>query len=123
MAHPRRTIRTLVWNPDDIVAVYASLFGKSEPYAFMDLPRDQRGFMWADQILHDGRPIGVATSRGYSYYFREMLSLATIDVDEAEIGRPVTVLWGRPGGPQREIRATIAPAPYKSDNRRADLFR
>lgn len=123
VAHPRRTIRTLVWNPDDIVAVYASLFGKSEPYAFMDLPRDQRGFMWADQILHDGRPIGVATSRGYSYYFREMLSLATIDVDEAEIGRPVTVLWGRPGGPQREIRATIAPAPYKSDNRRADLFR
>jgi vanillate/3-O-methylgallate O-demethylase len=35
----------------------------------------------------------------------------------------VTVIWGNPGEPQKEIRAVVAPAPYKRDNRRADLFK
>src|SRR3712207_8445384 len=50
--------------------------------------------------------VGVATSRGYSYYFREMLSLCTIDVGHAEVGTPVTVHWGNPGGPQRSEEHT-----------------
>jgi Glycine cleavage system T protein (aminomethyltransferase) len=119
-AAPRRTIRTLVWNPDDVAKVYGSLFQKgARPYDWMEMPRDQRGFMYCDRVLSGGRDIGATTSRGYSYWFREMLSLATIDVAEAEIGREVSVLWGAPGHPQIEIRATIAPAPYKEDNRRA----
>lgn len=31
------------------------------------------------------------------------------------------MLWGSPGTPQKRIRATVAPAPYQQDNRRADL--
>ncbi len=119
--HPRRTIRTLVWNAADVTDVYASLFRDGDPYTFMDIPRDQRGFMWADQVLDHHKPVGIATSRGYSYYFRQMLSLAVIDIDHADIGTEVEVLWGNPPGPQRRIRAQVAPAPYKSDNRRADL--
>jgi vanillate/3-O-methylgallate O-demethylase len=72
-------------------------------------------------VLHKGNDVGVATSRGYSYHFREMLSLCTIDVAQAEIGTEVTVIWGNPGDRQKEIRAVVAPAPYKTDNRRADL--
>ncbi len=119
-AAPRRMIRTLVWNPDDVAAVYASLFRKdTRPYDWMEMPRDQRGFMYCDRVLRNGRDIGTTTSRGYSYFFREMLSLATLDVGEAEIGGAVSVLWGAPDRPQIEIRATVAPAPYKQDNRRA----
>ena len=121
VANPRRTIRTLVWNAEDVADVYKSLFRSGEPYPIMELPRDQRGFMWADQVCKNGNLIGVATSRGYSYHFREMISLATIDIEHAEIGTPVTVIWGKPDGPQKEIRATIAPAPYKKDNRRLDV--
>jgi len=120
-ANPRRTIRTLVWNAEDVLDVQASLFRPGENYPFMDMPRDQRGFMWADRVTRDGELVGVATSRGYSYYFREMLSLCTIDVAHADIGTPVIVHWGNPGGPQKEIRATVAPAPYKTDRRREDL--
>ncbi|MGD6741892.1 aminomethyl transferase family protein [Streptomyces sp. BH106] len=120
-ACPRRTIRTLVWNADDVLDVQASLFRPGENYPFMDMPRDQRGFMWADKVTVDGKFVGVATSRGYSYYFREMLSLCTIDLAHAEIGTRVTVHWGTPDGPQKEIRATVAPAPYKTDRRRANL--
>ncbi|MGO9931464.1 MAG: glycine cleavage T C-terminal barrel domain-containing protein [Steroidobacteraceae bacterium] len=114
-------MRTLVWNADDVIDVYASLYRKGTPYHIMEMPRDQRGFMYADKVLRNGKEVGVATSRGYSYYFREMLSLCTIDVEHAEIGKGVTVVWGNPGEPQKDVRATVARAPYKQDNRRIDL--
>ncbi len=121
VANPLRTMRTLVWNVDDVVDVYASLFRAGKPYHYMDMPRDQRGFMYADKVIKGGKIVGVATSRGYSYYFRQMLSLCTIDMEHSAPGTEVAVIWGDPGEPQREIRATVAPAPYKKDNRRADL--
>ncbi|MER7606175.1 hypothetical protein [Nocardioides sp. NPDC127503] len=120
-ANPRRVIRTLVWNADDVLDVQASLFRQGENYPFMDMPRDQRGFMWADRVTRDGELVGVSTSRGYSYFFREMLSLCTLDVAHSDIGTALTVHWGNPDGPQKEIRATVAPAPYKTDRRRSDL--
>lgn len=120
-AEPRRVIRTLVWNEDDVIDVYASLFKQGQPFDFMEMPRDQRGFMYADKVLKGDTVAGVTTSRGYSYYFRKMLSLATIDVEHAEPGTELTVIWGNPGHPQKAIRATVAPAPYKQDNRRADV--
>ncbi|MDH4842252.1 aminomethyl transferase family protein [Pseudomonas sp. BN505] len=122
VANPRRVMRTLVWNGDDVADVHASYFQKDQaPYQFMEMPRDQRGFMYADRVVRDGRDVGVTTSRGYSVYFREMLSLCTIDVAHAEIGTEVTVIWGEPGRRQKQIRARVAAAPYKQDNRRADL--
>jgi vanillate/3-O-methylgallate O-demethylase len=121
VASPKRLMRTLVWNPQDIIDVYASQFRQEQPYDYMEMPRDQRGFMYADKVVKNGKPVGVATSRGYSFYFREMLSLCTIDVAQSEPGTEVTVVWGNPGTPQKEIRATVAPAPYKADNRRANL--
>ncbi|WP_332812488.1 hypothetical protein [Sphingomonas sp.] len=121
VANPRRLIRTLVWNADDVVDVYASLFRAGKPYHFMEMPRDQRGFMYADKVLAGDKEVGVATSRGYSYFYREMLSLCVIDVAHSEPGTEVVVVWGEPGEPQREIRARVAPAPYKPDNRRVDL--
>ena len=122
LAAPRRVIRTLVWNGDDVAQVYASLFQKEHtPFQFMEMPRDQRGFMYADRVLRNGLDVGVTTSRGYSFYFREMLSLCTIDIAHADIGTEVSVVWGEPDQLQKEIRATVAAAPYKQDNRRADL--
>jgi vanillate/3-O-methylgallate O-demethylase len=121
LADPKRTIRTLVWNAEDVADVYASLFREGPSYDFMEMPRDQRGFMYADKVVRDGQIVGVTTSRGYSYSFRKMLSLCTIDVQHAEPGTEVIVVWGNPGHPQKKIRATVAPAPYKQDNRRADV--
>jgi vanillate/3-O-methylgallate O-demethylase len=50
-----------------------------------------------------------------------MLSLCVIDVEHGEPGTDVTVVWGNPGEPQREIRAKVAAAPYKKDSRRVDV--
>jgi vanillate/3-O-methylgallate O-demethylase len=120
-ANPTRQIRTLVWNPDDVADVHASLYREGDPYTFMEMPRDQRGFMWADKVLSNDSEAGVSTSRGYSYFFREMLSLAVMDIEQAEIGSEVVVVWGNPGGPQKEIRARVQPAPYKQDASKGDL--
>jgi vanillate/3-O-methylgallate O-demethylase len=120
-ATPRRVIRTLVWNSQDVMAVHESLYEPGEPYGFMDMPRDQRGFMWADKVMIGDRLVGVATSRGYSYFFRQMLSLCTLDIASAEIGTEVTVIWGTPGQRQMTIRARVERAPYKTDKRREDL--
>ena len=89
----------------------------------MEMPRNILGCVFADTVIKDGKLVGVSTSRCYSYYFRQMLSLCVLDVALCEPGTEVTVVWGRPGTPQKPIRATVAPAPYKRDNRRADVSR
>jgi vanillate/3-O-methylgallate O-demethylase len=121
VAHPTRTSVTLVWNPDDVLDVFASLLRKIDIYDFMDLPRSQKWQMRADKVLKGGKLVGVATSRGLSVYFREMLSLCVIDLEYAVPGTEVTVIWGSPGGLQKEIRATVGRVPYKKDNSRIDL--
>lgn len=122
--NPSRVIRTLVWNAEDVQDVHNSYFGKGEPYRFMDMPRDQRGFAWNDRVIRGSQTVGIATSRGYSYHFREMLSLAVMDVGHSEIGTEVEVVWGEPGTRQKLVRAHVAPAPYADpSDRRIDLRR
>jgi len=87
----------------------------------MDLPRAWRWQMRTDKVLKDGKLVGAATSRGYSVYFRKMLSLCVIDVAHAAPGTEVILIWGSPGKRQKEIRATVAPVPYKPDRSRGDL--
>jgi vanillate/3-O-methylgallate O-demethylase len=120
-AHPRRVLRTLEWNAEDVAEVQNSLLHEGEHYDYMEMPRDQRGYMWADRVEVDGQLVGIATSRGYSYYFRKMLSLATLDLTHAGIGSEVSVIWGAPGHPQKRIRAVVQSAPYKTDRSRGDL--
>lgn len=122
MAAPMRKLVTLIWNADDCIDVQASLFrGDEQPYDFMDMPRQQQFCMNAHKVMLGDRLVGVATSRGFSYSFRQMLSHAVIDIAQAAPGTEVTVIFGDPGTRQKPIRATVAPSPYKTDNRRADL--
>jgi len=41
-----------------------------------------------------------------------MISLAFIERENAALGNEVVVLWGSPGWPQKQIRATVARFPY-----------
>ncbi|TAI64741.1 aminomethyltransferase family protein [Bradyrhizobium sp. Leo170] len=112
---------TLEFDSRDVVDIYASLFRGGEPYDFMDIPHPQRWVVWADQVLESGRPVGISSTPGYSLYFRRVLAIAFLNPEAATLGSQVEVVWGTPGTPQRTIRATVHPAPYKKDNRRADL--
>ena len=55
--------------------------------------------------------------RTVSPTLRAMISLCVIGRDHAAPGTGVTVVWGRPGTPQREIRATVTALPFKPDRR------
>ena len=122
VAAPRRGIVTLVWNAEDVKDVYDSLFNAhDEPYDFMDWPRAQWFAMYASSVRSGGTEIGSTTSRGYSYYFREVLSHGVLDLEHTEPGTEVLVKWGDPGHPVKNVRARVHTYPYKRDNRRADL--
>lgn len=127
---PDRTLVTLEWDSEDVVDVYASLYQNDDTFKYMDMPHQLKRAMVADSVLVDGEEVGVATMRGYSYYFREMLSLCVIDPEYSEPGTEVTVLWGEGHNPQsptvedhaqKEVRARVAQTPYKEDKRHEDL--
>lgn len=124
VAEPRRQMRTLVWNSEDVIDVVASYFRKDvRPFDFMEWPREFLGSVQANEVLSAGRRVGIATSRCYSYTFREMISLCVIDVEHAEPGTEVELIWGSGESPRKRIRATVAQAPYKDDHRRSESAR
>ena len=125
VANPKRTVATLRWNPEDVVDIYASLLQPGEEYKTIDLPTSppwtQGMNSHADHLLKDGRPIGWSSGTIYSYWFREVLSHACIDVDQDEIGNEVTVQWGDHGGRIKDVRATVERFPYLTDPRNSDV--
>ena len=120
-ANKRRTWVSLEWNAEDIIDVYASLMRPGPHYDYMDLPKNFLETIDTDTVFKDGKPVGVATSRGFSYYFRKTISHCVIDVEYSAPGTEVEVLWGQPGHPQKLIRAVVHPSPYKQDRRREDV--
>lgn len=121
VAHPQRVVVTLVFDPDDVLKLFASLFGDGPVYQPFGIPNQPYYMCWIDWILKDGKKVGHATQPIYSRFFRKALALSFIDVELSQPGTRVSVLWGNPGEPQMELRATVAPAPYKQTDRRADL--
>lgn len=122
VANPRRKMVTLEWNTEDIIDVYASQFRPGEPYTNMDEPyhfnhEDATNTLYADQVLKDGKLIGVSSGRAYSHNYRKMISLCSLDVKYGNLGTEVTVLWGNPGTRQKEIHATVSRFPYFDKNR------
>ncbi len=114
---------TLVWDGDDVEHSLGTLFhGRGDTAKFIDLPLANYATLPYDKVLKEGKAIGVSTYTGYTYNERVMISLAVIDVGHSEPGEQVTVIWGEEARgsskptverhQQREIRATVAAAPY-----------
>ncbi len=124
-ANPRRQVVTLEWNPDDVVDVYASQFRREEPYMEMEpvhfAQAGGRNALYADQVLKNGKVVGISSGRTYSLYYRQMISMCSINTEHSAIGREVSILWGNPGTRQKEIRAKVARFPYLNENRNENV--
>jgi vanillate/3-O-methylgallate O-demethylase len=118
---PTRERVTLVWDDDDVVDTYASLFAEGAIHKFIDLP--DTASRWSethyDAVRKDGELVGISKYPGYLYYTREMLSLAAVDEAYSEPGTEVVMEWGERTDKRRverheptDIRATVAPSPY-----------
>jgi glycine cleavage system aminomethyltransferase T len=119
---PGRVLAGLTWNADDVAGVLSSVLFASSPAEIpdqMDIPRLPGPSF--DRVLAGGSAVGVSTGRTLSPTLRAMISLCVIDPVLAAPGTPVTVVWGRPGTQQREIRATVSALPFKPDHRRTDV--
>lgn len=121
---------TLIWNPEDVVAVYASQFTPGQQAQFMDFPANpiwtaHSTIVFADDVLHQGRPIGISSGRMFSSSYHSMISLAFLDEPLAQEGTQVEIIWGDPGTHQRHIRATVGRYPmlHLPKNRTIDLTR
>jgi glycine cleavage system aminomethyltransferase T len=116
---PGRVLAGLTWNAADVAAVLGSMLGGGELPDQMDMPRLAGPSF--DQVLAGGAPAGVSTGRTVSPTLRAMISLVVVDRAYAAPGTAVTVIWGRPGTSQREIRAVVTALPFKPDHRRLDV--
>ncbi|KAH7009577.1 glycine cleavage T protein [Ilyonectria destructans] len=119
---PPNAFVTLVWDAADVVDVYSSHFTDT-PYAYMEIPRAPIGKVEGSTVYAstEGKVVGCALSRCYSYWFKQMISLAIIDKRFSTLGTTVVVKWGPEGKPQKMIKAVVHRAPYKEDKRRHRL--
>ena len=74
----------------------------------------------SDAVMIGGKLVGISQWSAYSANAHGFLSLALMDLDHAEPGTEVTLLWGEPDSRRpsvdrhqvREIRATVEPATF-----------
>jgi vanillate/3-O-methylgallate O-demethylase len=118
---PRRQKVTLIWNSDDVAAALGTLFQPGTHAKYLELPKARYALFQIDQVHKGGQAIGLSMDAGYIANEHLMVSLATVDIEHAEPGTDVTLLWGETepstkplveSHRQVEIRATVAPAPY-----------
>ena len=121
LANPQRTVATLRWNAEDVIDIYASHLRPGEEYRSIDMPTTPSWhggfFAHADHIVRAGKEIGFSSGTTYSYHFREVLSMATLDIDCAKPGTEVIVQWGDHGRRIKQVRATVERYPYLSEGR------
>ncbi len=131
---PHRRKVTFEWNPEDVVAAYATMFEDGPNVKYMDWPLSNYASSSYDKIMNGSKMVGLSMFGGYSYNERRMLSLGTVDPDVKE-GDVLSLVWGEPDGGsekttvepsrQTEIRVKVSPVPYSRDAREsyADSWR
>lgn len=125
--HPHRKKVTLLWNSEDVVRIFASLFQQGDRYKYMDMPASHYATYPYDAVYQNGNVVGFSLYPIYTSNFRRWISLALLDENAAEYGSELKILWGEPNGGtakpaverhvQTEVRATVAPCPIADDAR------
>lgn len=118
---PHRKKMTLVWEPEDVVRVFSSLFNEGDRYKFMDMPASHYATYPYDAVMKGGEQVGISCYPVYSSNFRRWISLCMLDPSVAQEGNELKVLWGEPNGGsnkpsverhvQTEMRATVTECP------------
>jgi vanillate/3-O-methylgallate O-demethylase len=118
----KRTKVTLQWSDSDAADVLDdALFpGHGLPAKYMSLPLPMYATFQSDAVVKDGVVVGVSQWPCYTANANHFISLALIDTEQAAPGTELTLQWGEPNSRRptvephevREIRATVAPAPY-----------
>ena len=119
---PHRQKVTLHLDTEDLVRTMSSMLQEGDRAKYIEFPSAVYSMHPYDQVLVDGKQVGISTWIGYSAGEGAMLALAIMDPGYAEPGKEVTLLWGEPNGGTRkptvephvqtEIKATVSPVPF-----------
>ncbi|MET8004437.1 syringate O-demethylase [Nonomuraea glycinis] len=121
-AGPHRKKVTLALDNADFLKVVESQIERGSNAKWVEYPSAVYSMHPYDLVKAHGEPAGISTWIGYSSNERKMLTLAMLDVEHAEPGAQVSLVWGEPDGgskkltvephTQVEIGATVSPVPY-----------
>jgi glycine cleavage system aminomethyltransferase T len=119
---PHRRKVTFVWNVDDVIGVFVTMFQATDRAKYMDMPASHYSILPFDSVLQGSHMVGLSTYPVYTANARRWISLGMVDESQSAYGTEVTILWGEPDGGshkpvverhvQREIRATVGPCPF-----------
>ncbi len=126
---PHKKKMTLIWEPEDVIRVFGSLFNEGDRYKFMDMPASHYATYPYDAVLDKGRQVGISFYPVYSSNFRRWISLCLLEPEVATQGRELKVLWGEPDGGSRkpvverhmqtEMGVTVAECPISEETRKS----
>jgi glycine cleavage system aminomethyltransferase T len=115
----------LRWNSEDALDIHASALRSGNRYKYMEMPVANYCTFLMDEVLANGRRVGVAFYPVYSLSSREWISLASVEEGLAKDGQALTVTWGEPNGGskkpsverhiQKSVRVTVDSQPIKRD--------
>ena len=120
--HRLKKVR-LLWNPEDVVEIYASAFRPGDRYKKIEMPVGSYAFAPCDRVVLEGEDVGVSFYPAYVEEERTCISLACIPKSLAVEGQELTVIWGEPDGGsqkptverhvQKTVRVKVDPQPIK----------
>lgn len=119
-AKERKKKVTLLWNTDDVVEIYRSLFTDDVPAKHIPLPLGKYSTVQMDKVLLDGKEVGVSGWISTSVEDKSVASIAILDAEAATEGAEVSLVWGESTRtdkirvePHKQVavRATVAPSP------------
>ncbi|MBI4465763.1 MAG: aminomethyl transferase family protein [Acidobacteria bacterium] len=118
---PERRFVGLLWNSDDMAALYAALFRDEPSPPPLDLPYGQFRMLFL-KLMKEEEIVGWASGVAYSPNLRRVISLGRIRKDLAGLDTEVSVLWGGfSNEPKCAIRAQVSKLPFIQQHRRSDL--
>jgi glycine cleavage system aminomethyltransferase T len=123
-----RTKITLVWDKEDVLKIFAGLMDNFPGPKSMEMPTGNYATHPYDQVLLDGKLVGLSTYPVYSANERAWISLAMVRSDLAKQGTRLKILWGEANGGtkkplverhvQMQIGAEVHPWPIHEAARR-----
>jgi glycine cleavage system aminomethyltransferase T len=117
----RRAKVSFAWNSDDVMAIIrSSLAPDGPPGKYIAQPNPMYATFESDAVVKNGEVVGISQWSCHTPNADTFMSLGVVNVELAEPGTDVTLLWGEPDSKRRtvekhevrEVRAKVAPAPF-----------
>lgn len=124
-SQPKRKKVRLYWNHEDVKEVITSTLNEGASYKHLNVPVGNYSMFSQDEVLLDGKHVGVSIYPVLSINSRAWISLAMIDENLAVDNQELTLTWGEPNGGsskptverhvQKTIRVRVDTKPVKRD--------